>query len=337
MNADDSHMKNAPHRRLSGPEKVGALLLALGRSRAASLLKKFEPEELNIVLRSAEAMPAITATELAAIVADFETCLGTGVPFLGRPDDVKQLVTNAISESRLTADANTGVATLEGFWTRLEALNSDTLVVFLRKQHPQIIAYVLRRIGSDRSAALMRNLSPAERNEVVGRMLCLRDVPEAAAEALEASIQAELFESDASASAQRMTMAGILSNLDHAQSSEVLDHLAGYRPRDAEAIKKLIFKFEDLDKLPPKVLASIVDGVPVERIVIALQGMSENLTNAVLATLSPRARRMAEAELSNGTSASAADLAASRRAIVDAVLKQVAEGALELNENSAAK
>jgi flagellar motor switch protein FliG len=73
-----------------------------------------------------------------------------------------------------------------------------------------------------------------------------------------------------------------------------------------------------------------MEGMPVERIVIALQGMPESLTNTVLATLSPRARRMAEAELKAGTNASPSDLAASRRAIVEAVLKLVADGTLEL-------
>lgn len=335
MDAGGFPADGASQRRLSGPEKVGALLLAIGRDRATALLKKFDPEELSIILRSSEAMPVVTASELQEIIAEFETRLGEGVPFLCRADDVKQLVKSAISESRSEADASTGGPVIEGFWTRLAALNNETLLAFLRKQHPQIVAYSLQRIGGDRSAAFLRNLPPAERNDVVGRMLVLREVQASVVEALEASIQVELFESDASASQQRIAIADILSNFDHAQSSEVLDHLARYRPKDAAAIKKLIFKFEDLDKLPTKALTTIMENTPVERIVIALQGMSENLINTVLATLSPRARRMAEAELKNGTNATPSDMAASRRAIVDAVLKQVADGVLDIGKLSA--
>jgi flagellar motor switch protein FliG len=53
-----------PSRPLTGAEKVGVLLLALGKERASGLLKKFNPEELNIIVRSTEVMPTISASAL---------------------------------------------------------------------------------------------------------------------------------------------------------------------------------------------------------------------------------------------------------------------------------
>ena len=38
---------------LSGTEKVAVLLLALGKDRSSKLLKKFDPEELKLLTRSA--------------------------------------------------------------------------------------------------------------------------------------------------------------------------------------------------------------------------------------------------------------------------------------------
>ena len=58
-------------RTLTGPEKVGVLLLALGKQRASDLLKKFNPEELNIIVRSTEIMPTISASDLEGIVEEF--------------------------------------------------------------------------------------------------------------------------------------------------------------------------------------------------------------------------------------------------------------------------
>jgi flagellar motor switch protein FliG len=51
-------------RTLTGPEKVGVLLLALGKQRASDLLKKFNPEELNIIVRSTVIMPRFSAAVL---------------------------------------------------------------------------------------------------------------------------------------------------------------------------------------------------------------------------------------------------------------------------------
>ena len=59
-----------PSRPLTGAEKVGVLLLALGKERASGLLKKFNPEELNILVRSTEVMPTISASELEGIVEE---------------------------------------------------------------------------------------------------------------------------------------------------------------------------------------------------------------------------------------------------------------------------
>jgi flagellar motor switch protein FliG len=317
-------------RSLTGPEKVGVLLLALGQSRSTELLKKFDPEELNIIMRSTDVMPTATAAELDAIIEEFQNRLVQGVPFIGRPDEVKLIVSQVIAENRLAANASQEGEASQGFWPRLSALNDDVLLPFLQKHHPQLAAYILFRLGSDRAASLLRSLSTQMRNELVGRLLGLREVSQFVADVVETSIASELFEADEGASTQRTAMASILSNFEYAETADMLEHIAGFRPKDAAAIKKMIFKFSDLDKIPSKTLTVVMDGIPVERIVIALQGMSESFNSTVLATLSPRARRMAEAELRNGVNTAPAELVTSRRTIVDAVLKLVAEGTLDL-------
>ncbi|HPG88789.1 MAG TPA: FliG C-terminal domain-containing protein [Hyphomicrobium sp.] len=318
-------------RSLTGAEKVGVLLLALGQEKASELLKKFDPEELNIIMRSTDVMPTTSAGELESIIAEFEGRLDTGVPFVGKPDDIKLLISQVITDNRSAADSSRGGQPSQGFWPRFSELENDVIVPYLMKQHPQVATFILFRLGSERSATLLKLVDTTRRNELVGRLLGIKDVSPFVVEAMEATIQGELFENDEGASAQRTAMASILSNFEYSQTNELLDHIAGFRPKDAAAIKKMIFKFTDLDKLPPKALTSIMDGVPVERIVISLTGMQDVFISTVLATLSPRARRMAEAELRNGVNPAPADLASSRRAIVEAVLKLVADGTLDLS------
>lgn len=322
--------KPALPRALSAAEKVGLLLLALGKERASELLKKFDSEELNMIMRSTDAMPTISALELASIVDEFENRLGQGPPFVGRADDVKLILAGVIRDNRSAADALDGVGSKEELWTRLPLLKDEVIIPFLDKLHPQISAFILFKVGGERATEVLRNVPAEVRNELLTRILGMRDVSLMIIDALEESIHQELFEVDKGASTRHITMASILNSLDRVQSAEALDHLAGSRPKDAEAIKKMLFKFEDLIKLSPKALTALMDGVPVERTVIALQGMDPAFQTTVLATLSPRARRMAEAELQGGTNASARDLAESRRAIVESVLKLTADGTIEL-------
>ncbi|MEQ1673213.1 MAG: hypothetical protein ABL893_20370, partial [Hyphomicrobium sp.] len=57
---------------MSGPEKVGLLLLALGKERADQLLKRFDAEELNAIMRSSEAMGTVSTPQLEDVVFEYE-------------------------------------------------------------------------------------------------------------------------------------------------------------------------------------------------------------------------------------------------------------------------
>ena len=318
-------------RQLTGAEKVGVLLLALGPEKAAELLKKFDPEELNIVMRSADVMPVTSASQLMAIVEEFQGRVELGVPFVGQPEQVKMIVAQVISENRNAAESPVGTEGSQNFWSKLSEISDDVLLSYLLGLHPQIFAYILYRLGGDRAAGILKVSAADVRHDLVTRLLGMKEVTPLAVETLEGVLRVEFFATDDGASAQRTAMASILSSFDLAQTAAALDHIAAYKPKEAAAIKKMIFKFSDVDKLPVKALTAIMDGVPVERIVIALQGMPQAFIATMLATLSPRARRMAEAELKTSVNASAADLASSRRVIVEAVLKLVAQGTLDLS------
>jgi flagellar motor switch protein FliG len=319
-----------PSRPLTGAEKVGVLLLALGKERASGLLKKFNPEELNIIVRSTEVMPTISASELEGIVEEFENQLGLGTPFVGRPEDVKRLVTDVITENKSTSDADDAFVARQDIWSRFSGLQDDVLYGYLRTQSPQVAAYCLDRLGSERASGILKSFPPAERNELMNRILGLGQVAPQIIEALESSLHEELFDNDRRSSDKHITMAGILNNMEKDESAEVLQYLAAIKPKDAEAIRKMLFKFEDLLRLPAKAMTVLMDGVPVERTVIALQGADAELQGKVLAALSPRARRMAEAELQSPANVAARDIAEARRSIVDSVLRLSAEGAIEV-------
>ena len=322
-------------RPLTGAEKVGVLLLALGKERASGLLKKFNPEELNIIVRSTEVMPTISASELEQIVEEFESQLGLGTPFVGRPEDVKRLVTDVITENKSSLDAESFVTHLD-IWARFSALPDDVLHAYMRAQSPQVAAYYLDRLGSERASSILRNFSPTERNDLMNRILGLGQVTPQVIEALETSLHEELFDNDRRSSDKHVTMAGILNNMEKDESAAVLQYLASIKPKDAEAIRKMLFKFEDLTRLPARAMTVLMDGIPVERTVIALQGADAELQGKVLAALSPRARRMAEAELQSPANVAARDIAEARRAIVDSVLRLSAEGTIEVPSQEAA-
>jgi flagellar motor switch protein FliG len=327
---DTSPMHGGHSRALTGPEKVGVLLLALGKQRASGLLKKFNPEELNILVRSAEVMPTITAAELEGIVEEFESQLGQGTPFLGRAEDVRRLVTDVITENRSSGDPNEQFNISQDIWGQLAALPDDILHAHFHNQSPQVAAYYLDRLGSERASAILKSFPAAKRNDLLNRILGMGQISPQVIEALENGLRDELFDVDRRSSDKYVSLAGILNNMDREESTQALEYLASIKPKDAEAIRKMLFKFEDLLRLPARALTALMDGIPVERTVLALQGADTELQTKVLSALAPRARRMAEAELQSPANVPQRDIVDARRSIVDSVLRLAAEGLIDI-------
>jgi flagellar motor switch protein FliG len=125
-------------------------------------------------------------------------------------------------------------------------------------------------------------------------------------------------------------IADILIRLEKPQSEAVLKSLAELRPDDAKALKGLLFTFEDLATLPQAARTTILDQVPIDRLVLALKGTEAAFQATILSALASRAKRMAEAELQDGKTGPPREIADARRTIVDTVLKMAAKGSIEL-------
>jgi flagellar motor switch protein FliG len=92
----------------------------------------------------------------------------------------------------------------------------------------------------------------------------------------------------------------------------------------------MLFTFIELVNLPAKARTLVLDQVPIERLVAALKGTDTAYQQTILSSLAARSKRMVEAELQGGGTASERDVVEARRAIVDTVLKMMAKGEIAL-------
>src|SRR5262245_46170281 len=86
---------------LSGAEKVAVLLLALGKPRAAKLLKRFDPDELKVLTQLAGDLQPIDAQNLEALVEEFAQKFSSGINFVGTEKEVKNLLSDVMGEDQL--------------------------------------------------------------------------------------------------------------------------------------------------------------------------------------------------------------------------------------------
>lgn len=314
---------------LTGAEKVAILLLALGKTRAAKLLKRFDAEDLKLLSSSVGDLRPVTPGDLESLVEEFGQKFSSGVNFIGTANEIRDLLSGVVpQEQPAEAAEEQEPKANDPVWEKISRTKVEVLRAFLIKEHPQTVALILSRIGPEAAAKALSSLPAEYRSELLCRMLGIRRVPDEVLGVVEARLAKELVASAAPAS--RTGIADILNRLDKTQSDAVLQSLAEVRPDEAKALKGLLFSFQDLADLAPPARTAVFDQVPIERLVLALKGTDATFQAAILSALASRSRRMVEAELQSGGTAPARDVAEARRAIVDTVLKLAAKGDIEL-------
>jgi flagellar motor switch protein FliG len=322
---------------LSGAEKVAVLLLALGKPRAAKLLKRFDPDELKVLTQLAGDLQPIGAEELESLVEEFAQRFSSGINFVGTEKEVKSLLSDVMGEDQfagpMTAEFEQPVEAPLQVWEEIAKIKDDELRAYLSQEHPQTTAIILSKLEPGVTARIIAKFPADQRNDLLIRMLGIKKTADDAVQAIEQAIAEQWLAK--TTSAPHASIADILNRLDKAQSDEVLKSLAQTRPEDARTLKSMLFTFTELANLPQKALTSLLDQVQIEKLVQALKGTDSVFQSTILSSLAGRSRRMVEAELQGGGSASDKEVADARREIVDIVLKMMASGDLVLPTSDA--
>ena len=324
------------HRTLSGPEKVAALLLAMGKPLASRLLKHFDPAELKIITRSAAALGAVPIAALEGLVEELAQQFSRGVDLRGTAAEVENLLGGVLPPDQV-AEIMSDVlgSSNSSTWVRLSALPEADLAAYLGKEHPQTAALILARLTAEAAAKTLAALPRELRHPLTRRMLDLRPVSEATLKILENKLRDDLLSGarDANPNTQGR-VADILNRMEPEHAEDLLSAIARSKPVDAAALRSKMFSFTDIVNLPQKSKSVLFDRVPAEQITTALRGTDATFRDAVLSALGARARRLIENEL-NGEGGSAKEIAAARRAIANTVLQLAALGEMALHADDA--
>jgi len=310
---------------LSGGEKAALLLLALGEEKATRLLRRLGQSELQEIARTAQTLRPIAWQQFEQTVSEFAKIFSSWPEFADSGQALEKLLADMGGGGAPAAIRDEHAPEI---WRAIAKLELDEICALLASEQAQTAVIVLTRLEASVAAMVLSRMDEAARREIIQRLITSRPPSPPALAAVERALAEHLFSreqrSDLSA------VARLLNRLDRRTNAALLEDLARSLPDDVRRLREMVFDFDDIAQMPIASRTMLLDQVPAERLVVALRTAAPELQSLLLASLSARARRMAEVELRSGQDVHADDVQAARREIVDVALALAAKGELAL-------
>ena len=283
------------YRSISGPEKAAILLMSLGEEQAAKLFGQMDDEEIKEISQVMAGLGTVSSNIVERLFVEFAEQVSSTGSLVGSLDSTERLLTKVLGEDRV-GDIMEEIRGPAGrtMWDKLANVNEQVLANYLKNEYPQTVAVILGKIQQGHSAKVLATLPENFAMEVVMRMLRMEAVNKDIEKDVERVLRTE-FMSNLARTNRRDShemMAEIFNNLDRATESRFLSALEERNKDAAERIRSLMFTFEDLQRLDPAGVQTLLRAVDKDKLVIALKGASEELRDLFFSNMSERAAKL---------------------------------------------
>jgi flagellar motor switch protein FliG len=278
MNMIAPVVEPAELKKYSGLQRAGALMLALGKTHGAPIWEQLTLEEI---------------TELSSCISQ-----------LGR-------VPVAVVEHLLVQFSGevTGMTSLHGSYDTTERLLSGILpddrvreiMAFLKNEYPQTVAVIVQKLRPDHAARVLAELPQEMSADVILRMLRMDTVQKDVIQEVEQTLRSEFMSNLARANRTdpHETIAEIFNALDRTSEEQMMAALDERAPESAERIRSLMFTFEDLGKLLPPAVQTLVRNANKRELTLALKGASEDIRQLFLSSMTERAAKLVRSDMAS--------------------------------------
>jgi flagellar motor switch protein FliG len=283
------------YRSLSGQEKAAILMLSVGDEHVTQVFKLMDDDEIRELSQSMANLGTISSSLVERIFVEFAEQVSSTGSLVGTYESTERLLTKILGKDRVgnIMDEIRGPAG-RTMWDKLGNVNESVLANYLKNEYPQTVAVVLSKIKSDHAARVLGTLPEAFAMEVVMRMLRMEAVQKEVLDDVERTLRTEFMSNLARTNRRdaHEMMAEIFNNFDRNTESRFMTALEETHRDAAERIKALMFTFEDLGKLDPGGVQTLLRNFEKEKLGLCLKGASEALRNLFLSNMSERAGKI---------------------------------------------
>jgi flagellar motor switch protein FliG len=283
------------YRSMSGLQKAALLVMSVGEETAAKLFQLMHDDEIREISQTMANLGTVNATVIERLFVEFADQISSTGTMTGTYESTERLLSKVLDKTKV----DTIMEEIRGpagrtMWDKLGNVHEAVLANFLKNEYPQTVAVVLSKVKADHAARVLSMLPEAFAMEVIMRMLRMESVQKDVLDDVERVLRNE-FMSNLARTARRDAhemIAEIFNNLDRASESRFLTALEERNRDSAEKVRSLMFTFEDLGKLDPGGVQTLLRNVEKDKLPLCLKGASEALRDMFLSNMSERASKM---------------------------------------------
>lgn len=288
------------YRTLTGVEKSAILLLSLGEEQTAKVFSNLDEEEILQLSQTMSNLGKVSAQVVERLFIEFAENMTSTNSLIGSLDSTERLLERVLGKDKVSSimEEIRGPAG-RTMWEKLSNVSEEILANYLQKEYPQTVAVVLSKITSEHAARVLSHLPEGFAMEVIMRMLRMEAVQKEVLDDVERTLRTE-FMSNLARTNRRDSheiMAEIFNNLERAVETKFMGSLEERNPESAEKIRSLMFTFEDLGKLDPSAIQTIIRSADREKLPLALKGASDTMKDLFFSNMSERAAKIMKEDI----------------------------------------
>ena len=282
-------------RQLTGAERSAVLMLSLGEDHSTKLWQMLDEDEIKEISQVMSNLGTVSSSLVEKLLVEFVSQMsGTG-SLMGSYESTERLIARFMPGEKVSQimEEIRGPAG-RTMWDKLANVNETVLANYLKNEYPQTVSVVLSKIKPEHAARVLAALPEEFALEVVQRMLRMESVQKDILDKVERTLRVE-FMSNLARTAKRDAhehMAEIFNNFDRQTESRFVTALEERSRDSAERIKALMFTFEDLGKLDPGSIQTLLRHVEKDKLGLAIKGATDSLRDVFFSNMSERAGKI---------------------------------------------
>jgi flagellar motor switch protein FliG len=309
--------------------------MCLDPERSKRLLTQLDEDEVR---RLSAAMARLGRTDLETVeevIEEFRTQVGHGVSLVGGYEAAEKMLSlflppDKVAEIMEEAKGPNG----RNIWDKLSHIQPQTLSGYLRNEYPQTAAVILSRLPAHHAAKVVRLLPNKLAADISLRMVRLTSVQRPVLMDIEEALKREF--TSVLGRAYERDSASIVAEMLNRSEQDVVDRILAEleekEPQAAARIRRIMFTFEDLQRIEPSTFGLLIAEIPSERLPIALASASDETRDLFLSQMSERARKMLIEEIENQAMPRRKTIEEAQSEIIDIAKRMINEGRVVLRE-----